>query len=119
MIDERGCVDEDHQSDIRISATQAINSPVANQGRTAYIRQSCGGLCGFRQISSAMERVILAGYDVAYAEELRASAVRVIAEMRAAAPSMPILKPQASQKARLFSNISAEEAAQYMRPVPR
>ena len=75
-------IDENHFDDILIAGTQAINATVANKGRTAY-QAVFGRVPRFPGDLLSDERALLAGYDANYADELRASAIRIIAEMRA------------------------------------
>eukprot|EP00438_Fugacium_kawagutii_P005300 Skav213865 [mRNA] locus=scaffold2366:336381:344444:- [translate_table: standard] len=82
LIDERGATDSQMIDDILVASLQAINSSVTSKGRTPY-QAVFGRLPRFPGDIFGDERALLANYDATYAEEMRAHALRVIAEMRA------------------------------------
>ena len=82
LIDERACADGASLDDVMVASTQAVNSSVATKGRTPY-QAVFGRLPRFPGDLLGDERALLANYDATLAEELRSSAIRVIAETRA------------------------------------
>lgn len=82
MIDEYAVTSGEHLDYIMVSATQAINSSTSSKGRTPY-QAVFGKLARFPGDLLGDERALLANRDFTFAEEMRASALRIISEMRA------------------------------------
>ena len=82
LIDERGCTSGEQLDDLMTAAIQAVNSSVTTKGRTPF-QAVFGRLPRFPGDLFGDERALLANYDATYAEEMRSSALRIIAELRA------------------------------------